>query len=247
MLIQTFSTVSCDWQWWREGLWQMKLISQHNLIRGVISIGASALVLCLSFFPSFHSSVPFDPSSPSRPVCVWLRSSATDRSVCESVGEIHHRDRGAGRESAHQMVLPQKPVRCRVRFTTDHCKSQWLIHLHVLMCLDTVKKMYNIVVCFSQIDPSQSRSAVLHVPYLLPCVCIQVPELHAHYFKQEKLLLCVCFHHYTRLVCIHRCITHTQTPAERNTVLFKTRHSQVSFYGRLESESDWKQVVGFFK
>lgn len=45
-------------------------------------------------------------------------------------------------------------------------------------------------VCSFQIDPSQVRSALLNISYLLPCVCVQVLPATYIFCTHAKLLFC---------------------------------------------------------
>lgn len=68
------------------------------------------------------------------------------------------------------------------------------------MCTCIVLYMWkkcNVFVCSVQIDPSQNPTALLNIPYLLPCVCVQVLSSH-------KSFLFSFF--YTSSVIIYSCL-----------------------------------------
>lgn len=57
------------------------------------------------------------------------------------------------------------------------------VYAHLFVHAKKIKCFFPCV-CPAQIDPSHSRSALLHVPYMLPCVCVQVRSAPDHFRVQ---------------------------------------------------------------
>lgn len=131
---------------------------------------------------------------------------------------------------------PLITVRINISFICIYALKK-VSHSHFLKCL------YYICV---QIDPSQSRSALLNIPYLLPCVCVQVLSAPNHFLGCRHYCITLLnqsvFHASTCLVYIDRYTTLIEMPFGIESAHFKIKVSQVSVtdescYSQIENEN----------
>lgn len=187
-------------------------------------------------------------------VCVWVRSHPTFWSVSKSVVEIHHRHGGAWLQRLHQIVLQKgKTVPRWEAFPPTYCTYQHITNLHVCTKKSLLQSQafFFFNVCFIfvwsvQIDPSQSRSALLYFPYLLPCVCVQVLPAPNHLLDTGFIILLnqSVFHASVCLVYIDRFTTLIEILADVKSAHFKIKVSQVSVTDQ-SCESYWKWKTSF--
>lgn len=127
----------------------------------------------------------------------------------------------------------------------NYCKYRSHNHQHIPASICTQWRKHLGLFSVFQIDPFQSQSGVLTIPYLLPCVCVQVLwALYYYVFSTGNNIINYswCCHSCTHLIFIYRYITPTAMPGDVRSVLFWRKESQASVKGRIMSKSNWKQI-----